>query len=219
MAVRNGSVQYSRYGNSAGLHWTAIPVVPQPAIPPYELLLIAYDGPHTGFDVTGVSMGHSSKYLKDLKNVGGVARGVKFDLLLVLDFYDGPETGFAFYSSGECLGFSVVAEARHPILRAFAFNLLDGNWARVVKVMTDTLPANCQMVFASETDEATALLRSVSEATELSHYIGVGGAYLDGLAVMTISEMELNNFKTSRTAESYYEIHSRIKELELRKPR
>ena len=96
-------------------------------------------------------------------------------------------------------------------------DLLDGNWAQMVKAVTDTLPPNSQMVFASETDEATALLRSVSEATELSYYIGVGGAYLDGLAVIAVSKMEPDHFKTSKTAESYYEIHRRIKELELRK--
>jgi hypothetical protein len=163
-------------------------------------------------------MGHSSKYLKDLKKLGGVARGVKFDLLLVLDFYDGPETGFAFYSSGECLRFSVIAEARHPILRAFALDLLDGKWAQMVKVVTDASPPDNHMVFISETDEATsALLRSVSEASELSYYIGIGGAYLDGLAVTAVSKMELDRFKTSRTAENYYEIHRRIKQLELRK--
>ena len=160
-------------------------------------------------------MGYSSRYLEGLKNAGGVARGVKFDLLLVFDFYDGPETGFAFYFSGECLRFSVIGEAKHPILRAFAFDLLDGNWAQMVKNVADTLPPNCSMVFASETDEAiSALLRSVSEATELSYYIGVGGAYLDRLAVMAISKLELDHFKTSRHEKDYYEIHRRIKELE-----
>jgi hypothetical protein len=160
-------------------------------------------------------MGYSSKYLETLKDIGGVARGVKFDLLLAIDFYDGPETGFAFYSSGECLRFSVVAEAKHPILRAFAFDLLDGNWAQMVKNVTDTSPPNSWMVFASETDDArSALLRSVSEATELSHYIGVGGAYLDGLAVMAISKMELDYFKASKHEKDYYEIHRRIKKLE-----
>jgi hypothetical protein len=85
-------------------------------------------------------MGHPSKYLEDLKNVGGVARGVKFDLLLGIDFYDGPETGFVFYSSGERLRFSVIAEAKYPILRAFAFDLLDGNWAQMVGIVADTSP-------------------------------------------------------------------------------
>ena len=160
-------------------------------------------------------MGYSSKYLEDLKSLGGVARGVKFDLLLAIGFYDGPETGFAFYSSGECLRFSVIAEAKHPILRAFAFDFLDGNWARLVKSVADTSPPNSSMVFASEADEArSALLRSVSEATELSYYIGVGGAYLDGLAMIAISKMELDDFKTSKHEKLYYEIHRRIKELE-----
>jgi hypothetical protein len=163
----------------------------------------------------GHAMGYSSKYLEGLKNVGGIARGVKFDLVLVVDFYDGPETGFAFYSSGECLRFSVVAEAKHPILRAFAFDLLDGNWAQMVKNVADTSPPNSWMVFASETDDArSALLRSVSEATELSYYIGVGGAYLNGLAMMAISRMELYHFRTSKHEKDYYEIHRRIKELE-----
>jgi len=162
-------------------------------------------------------MGYSSKYLEDLRSVGGVARGVKFDLLLVIDFYDGPEAGFAFHSSGECLRFSAIAEAKHPILRAFALDLLDGNWLQMVKDVADTLPPNSRMDFVSETDQArSALLRSVSEATELAHYIGVGGAYLDGLAVMAISKMELDHFKTSKHEKQYYEIHRRIKRLELR---
>ena len=160
-------------------------------------------------------MWESSEYLEELKNVGGVARAVKFDLLLVVDFYDGPEMGFAFYASGECLRFSVVAEAKHPILRAFGFDLLDGNWAQTAKIVANTLAPNSRMVFASETDETiSTLLRSVSEATELSHYIGVGSAYLDGLAVMAISRMELNHLKTSKRGAVYYEIHRRIKELE-----
>jgi hypothetical protein len=157
-------------------------------------------------------MGYASKYLEHLNGVGGVARRVSFDLLLVDDFYDGPETGFACYSSGECLRFSAIAEAKHPILRAFAFDLLDGNWAPMVKNVANTLSPNGRMVFVSETHEAISLLlRSVSEATELSHYIGVGGAYLDGLAVMAISKLELDHIKASRHERSYYEIHRRIK--------
>jgi hypothetical protein len=162
-------------------------------------------------------MGYSSEYLENLKTVGGVARGVNFDLLLVVDFYDGPETGFAFYFSGECLRFSVVAEAKRPILRAFAFDLLDGNWMQTIKIVADTLPPNSRMVFASDTDETGAtLLRSVSEATELSHYIGIGNAYLDRLAVMAISKMELDHLATSNHENDYYKLHRRIKELEAR---
>ena len=53
--------------------------------------------------------------------------------------------------------------------------------------------------------------------TERSYYIGVGRAYLDGLAVAAVSKMELDHSRLQNLQNSYYEIHRRIKELELRK--
>ena len=79
----------------------------------------------------------------------------------------------------------------------------------MVRIVADASPTNSGMVFASESESSSALLRSVSEATELSYYIGVGGAYLDGPAVMAISKMELDHFKFSKHEENYYEIHRR----------
>jgi hypothetical protein len=65
---------------------------------------------------------------------------VKFDLVVALSFYDGPESGFAFHSSGEGLRFSVAAESKSRFFRAFSFALLDGNWAEMIKKVIDNSP-------------------------------------------------------------------------------
>src|SRR5579871_6692232 len=110
-------------------------------------------------------MAYSSEYLERLRTASGVERGEKFDLVIAVDFYDGPEDGFAFYSSGEALSFSAVAESKYPVLRAFAFVLLDGNWARMAQEVIGT--SNSSMVFASKTDSViSALMTSVSQARE-----------------------------------------------------
>jgi hypothetical protein len=113
------------------------------------------------------------------------------------------------------LRFSTIAEAKHPTLRALAFELLRGNWTSMIKTVVTTSSPNNSMVFASETDQARAsLLRSVSGAIDLHCYVGVGGAYLDGLAMTAVSKAELDHLKASKHADDYYRIHRRIKEVE-----
>jgi hypothetical protein len=162
-------------------------------------------------------MGNSSEYLDRLKTTGGIERGVKFDLVVSVDFYDGPERGFAFYLSGEALSFSAIAESKYPIFRAFAFALVDGNRARMVRDALATsggLPS--YMVFASKTDSAiSALLDSVYQASEKAYYVGVGRAYLDGVAVTGISKTDLDNLTSTRNVD-YPTIHRYIKEVENR---
>lgn len=159
-------------------------------------------------------MEHSGRYLEDLRVAGGIARRMTFDLVIALDFYDGPESGFAFHSSGEGLRFSVVAESKVRLFRAFTFTLLCGNWAEMIEKVIDTsLPsATNRMVFASETDDGiSALVASVREAKEQSCYIGVGGAYLDSLAIAAISKADLDNLLGSKHCGNYAAIHRYIK--------
>jgi hypothetical protein len=161
-------------------------------------------------------MGNSSKYLEELRNAGGVARGVRFDLLLVHDYYDGPESGFAFYSSGEGLRFSAIAEAKYPTLRAFAFYLLNGNWAQLVKSAADTAEPRNSVEWKADVLRL-ALWKSASEAADQFYYIGVGKADFSGFAMMSVSKIELPSFTSSRRERDYYEIHRRLKEIEARK--
>jgi hypothetical protein len=162
-------------------------------------------------------MGYSNKYLEDLRNAGGVARGVRFDFLLVHDYYDGPESGFAFYSSGEGLRFSVIAEAKYPTFRAFAFYLLDGNWAQSVRSAADTAEPRNSVEWKADVLRL-ALWKSASDAADQFHYIGVGKADFSGFAMMSVSKIELDRFISSRHERDYYEIHRRIKEVEARNP-
>jgi hypothetical protein len=160
----------------------------------------------------------SSEYLERLKISGGVERGVKFDLLLTLDFYDGPERGFAFYSSGEGLSFSVIAEAKYPILRAFALTLLKGDWTELIKNIHNThntkRKPNSRLVFAYQDDsEVMALLDSVSRAPEQAYYVGVGQAYLENLAVAAILN-SASNERTDLRGVNYTAIHRYIKHVE-----
>ena len=162
-------------------------------------------------------MGHSGRYLEDLRAAGGVARRVTFDLVVAFDFYDGPETGFAFHSSGEGLRFSVVGESKVRLFRAFSLALLRGNWAELVEKVIDTSlrGTSGRMVFASETDDArSALIASVSEAKEQSYYLGVGRAYLDGLAVAAVSEADLKSLTGPEHWGEYAAIHRYVKRAE-----
>ncbi len=169
----------------------------------------------------GNGMGSSSEYLERLKIGGGVERGVKFDLVVAVDFYDGPERGFAFYTSGEGLSFSAIAEAKYPTLRAFALNLLKGDWTELIQNVFEThnpkRRPESRMVFAYQDDsEVMALLDSVSQAPEQAHYVGVGGAYLENLAVAAISNSLLDQLTVSRGGANYTTIHSYIKDVEKR---
>jgi hypothetical protein len=159
-------------------------------------------------------MAHSGSYLEDLRVAGGVARRMAFDLVVALDFYDGPESGFAFHSSGEGLRFSVVAESKVQLFRAFTFTLLYGNWTEMIAEVVDTslVPATSRLVFASETDDGiSALVASVREAKEQSYYVGVGSAYLDSLAITSISKADLDNLMGSKHYGDYAAIHRYIK--------
>jgi hypothetical protein len=158
----------------------------------------------------------SSDYLLDLRQLGGTYRGVGFDLVVAARFYDGPEDGFAFYRSGEGVKFSAVAESKYPILRAFEIVLLDGNWQEMVRNITSTSTRGPYgwMAFSSRADRAISLLEdSVRGAVEHSYYVGVGRAYLNGLAVSAISKNELDALKTPTGGRNaYLELHRYIKE-------
>jgi hypothetical protein len=159
-------------------------------------------------------MAHSGSYLEDLRVAGGVARRMAFDLVVALDFYDGPENGFAFHSSGEGLRFSVVAESKVRLFRAFTFTLLCGNWTEMIKKVVDTslVSATSRMVFAFETDDGiSALVASAREAKEQSYYVGVGSAYLDNLAITAISKADIDNLMGSKHYGDYTAIHRYIK--------
>ena len=137
-----------------------------------------------------------------------------FDLVVALDFYDGPENGFAFHSSGEGLRFSVVAESKIRLFRAFTFTLLCGNWTEMIEKVVDAslVPATSRMVFAFETDDGvSALVASAREAKEQSYDVGVGSAYLDNLAITAISRADIDNLIGSKHYGDYAAIHRYIK--------
>ena len=159
-------------------------------------------------------MEHSGRYLENLRIAGGVARRVKFDLVVAFNFYDGPETGLAFHSSGEGLRFLMVGESKTRLFRAFRLALLRGNWAeQVEKVIETSLRSTAgRMVFASDADDMiSALVDVTSEATEQSCYVAVGPGYLDGLAIAAVSEADL---KSPTGSEEYAAIHRHIKQAE-----
>ena len=159
-------------------------------------------------------MEHSGRYLENLRIAGGVARRVKFDLVVAFDFYDGPESGLAFHSSGEGLRFLMVGESKTRLFRAFRLALLRGNWAeQVEKAIEPSLRgAAGRMVFALDADDTiSALVDVTSEATEQSYYVAIGGGYLDELAIAAVSEADL---KSPTGAEEYAAIHRHIKQAE-----
>jgi hypothetical protein len=164
-------------------------------------------------------MAYSSRYLLDLRTGGGVQRGVSFDLIVTTDFYDGPEEGFVFYSSGEGLRFSAVAESRFPIFRAFGFALLEGNWSKLVDDIVEASPEVSRglLIFSNDSHEGVSELFSMaSAAKERSYYLGVGDAYLKSIAVMAIPNGDWQGLLTSNYHENYYAIHRKIKTVEAR---
>jgi hypothetical protein len=164
-----------------------------------------------------------AQYLVDLRTGGGVQRGVNFDLIVATDFYDGPEEGFVFYSSGEGLRFSVVAESRFPIFRAFGFALLDGNWSEMVGDIIETSPRRVSggvLVFSNDSHHGVSeLFAAASAARERAYYVGVGNAYLKNIAVTAVANEDWRGLATSNYGdyrEKYYAIHRKIKTVEAR---
>ncbi|MBR1088580.1 hypothetical protein JQ621_14000 [Bradyrhizobium manausense] len=142
---------------------------------------------------------------------------MNFNLVVATTFYDGPESGFAFYLSGEGVRFSVVAESRFPILRAFGFALLEGNWSGLVDQIVETSPRprNSVLVFASDPHAGVStLVSTVSAAKERSHYLGVGQAYLKNIAVMAITKGDWQGLVASNHHNDYQAIHRKIKAME-----
>lgn len=73
-------------------------------------------------------MDSSLKILRELSNRPAVTHDMGFHTVIMLDFYDGPESGLIVYPSGAAMRFFPLAESRIVILRAYEFVPLGGNW-------------------------------------------------------------------------------------------
>lgn len=78
-------------------------------------------------------MSSSSESLHEFARGSGSASDLGFTVILVFDYYDGPEHGLALYPSGEGVRFSSLGDSKSRLFRAFEFIPIEGNCGRKSK--------------------------------------------------------------------------------------
>lgn len=144
-------------------------------------------------DVVGSRMRTSNDHLHDLAASLGTRREPGFALIVAFDFYDGPERGLALLPFGEGIRFSTLGDSRSRLFRSFELTPIEGLWCAQARSVPEVSAATDYrpIVLPSESSEALAQLeRDVFIAPATGYYVGVGGTYLQWLAVSPLPEKQ-----------------------------
>ena len=139
-------------------------------------------------------MNSLSNQVGDIVNTISTMRKETFALIVVFDFYDGPERGLAIYPSGEGVRFNTLGDSRSRLFRSYELTTIEGNWlVRALALpgaVTSGQPG--QMLIPSEASEMlTWLENDVFDASPTGYYVGVGSPYLEWLSVSPVLQDQL----------------------------
>lgn len=139
-------------------------------------------------------MGFSNDHLRTLATSPGARVDPGFELIIAFDYYDGPERGLALLSCGEGLRFSTLGDSRSRLFRSFELTPIEGTWwaqARSVPEVAAAPPSRPIVLPSGAGKAICELERQVFSAPATGHYVGVGGAHFEWLAVSAVGEEEL----------------------------
>jgi hypothetical protein len=121
-------------------------------------------------------------------------RDCDFSLVVAFDYYDGPESGLALFSSGVGVRFLSLGDSRSRCFRAFELMSLCGNWAEQVEVIqcSDDIKPGCRVLFPQNgRDNLLLLEKAVFNAEVIDQYIGIGSPNFEWLYVVHVTNKEL----------------------------
>lgn len=139
-------------------------------------------------------MGFSNDHLRNLAESPGGRVNPGFELIIAFDYYDGPERGLALLSCGAGVRFSTLGDSRSRLFRSFELTPIEGTWWAQAQLVPEVAaaPHSRPIVLPSSTSKALCELeRQVFSAPAAGHYVGVGGAHFEWLAVSSIGKDEL----------------------------
>lgn len=139
-------------------------------------------------------MNSSNDRLRECSKHGG-RRDPGFVVIIVFDFYDGPERGLALYPSGEGGRFSSLGNSKSQIFRAFELIPIEGNWWPTVEVLqkTDRSHSSHRLLWPEQSSEVAMNLEiDVLDAPATGSYIAVGSPYLDKIYISSVAENQLD---------------------------
>lgn len=126
-----------------------------------------------------------------------------FQLVVALEFYDGPEYGVAILPNGEGVRFTSLGESRGRLFRAFKLELLHGDWrerCQMVQELRAHDPRQVVFLPSERTDELDNFEKRLrSEAVQQS-YVGVADPYFQWVAAIPATQtcLELSEAKGFR---------------------
>jgi hypothetical protein len=137
----------------------------------------------------------------------------EFDLVVALDYYDGPERGVALYSTGAALRFSTLGESRSRCFRAFEFVAIDGSWWDAAVNAVEPDGSHRIVVPAASSLALTQFEHSVAEAVPTGTYLAVGNPALDWIEVCPASSGDLCSLREMNGATAaFHRVHQLIKD-------
>jgi len=120
-------------------------------------------------------------------------RNPSFEAIIAFNYYDGPESGLAVYSSGEGIRFSSIGDSKNRRQRAFEMEAIEGDWRVSIELLRQNegalesqrilVPRACQIL--------TALKRDVLLAVTKAQYIAVGSPDLEGVLMLAVNSARL----------------------------
>jgi hypothetical protein len=145
---------------------------------------------------------YSNSQFAKLASYGSKKVRPEFARILTFDFYDGIEKGVGFYSSGEAVRFSSLADSKLRIYRAFEFTLIGGNWTPQI----DDFALKAK-------DYERDLEQAIFSEVPISVFVGIASLNLDWvkLVSVTIDTLEFLRGTKRSEREIYLEVHRLVK--------
>lgn len=120
-----------------------------------------------------------------------------FEVVVAFDYYDGPESGLAIYSSGEGIRFSSVGDSESRLRRGFEMEAIEGDWWPPIRELIRQEGASKprRVIVPGPTQTLASLRDSVTRAIAKKQFVAVGTPDLLRLSVVPVREVEISQLR------------------------
>lgn len=121
----------------------------------------------------------------------------KFEVVIAFEYYDGPESGLAVYTSGQGVRFSSVGDSESRLQRGFEMEAIEGDWWPPVRelIRQEGVSKPRRMIVPGPSEALMRLKDSVAKAVAKGQFVAVGTPDLLRLSIVPAKEADVAHLR------------------------